>query len=205
MAGKPGGRAPLAMMCSAADLVGLVLEVDEVAGLDVDRADAEAGLPGVDAVEIDQAFQQALERLGVVEAKPSGTAAGVKIGGGTRGWKKLGAPNIRMPSARHWLTIVVLEVVAELQPADVRDAERRAAHRLPELAQLVDALGGGVAGDDRRVDRADRDAGHAIGMQVGFGQAPGRRRPGRSPARRHPATKAQSARNRPARRRFGQS
>ena len=51
------------------DLVGQAVEVGEVAGLDVGGADAEAGLFGVDAVEIDQPFEQRLERRDVVEGE----------------------------------------------------------------------------------------------------------------------------------------
>ncbi len=49
-----------------ADLVGGVVEVDEVAGPDVGGADAEADFLGVDPVEVDQAFEQRLERPDVV-------------------------------------------------------------------------------------------------------------------------------------------
>jgi len=39
------------------DPMGLVVEVDEVPGFDVDRADAESLLLGIDAVEVDQLLE----------------------------------------------------------------------------------------------------------------------------------------------------
>jgi hypothetical protein len=65
-AGKPGGSEPLAMTCSRPDLGFIVVEVDEVAGLDVGGADAEAHFLGIDPVEIDQPFEQRIERRDVV-------------------------------------------------------------------------------------------------------------------------------------------
>ena len=36
------------------------VEIDEIACLDIDGADAEAGLAGMDAIKIDQPFKRAL-------------------------------------------------------------------------------------------------------------------------------------------------
>jgi hypothetical protein len=44
------------------------VEIDEVAGPDIDRARAEARHPGIEAIEIHQALERALEVAGVVEA-----------------------------------------------------------------------------------------------------------------------------------------
>ena len=52
----------------------MVVEIGEIAGADVHRADAEAGLAGVDAIEIDQPLERRLERRGVVEAERLGRA-----------------------------------------------------------------------------------------------------------------------------------
>jgi hypothetical protein len=61
--GKPGGSAPLAMTCSGPDACARRVEIDEVAAADIDRADAEAHLAGIDPVEIDQPLQRVLQRL----------------------------------------------------------------------------------------------------------------------------------------------
>ena len=79
--------------------VGGVVEIDEVAGADVDGADAEAHLAGVDAVEIDQALQRRLERRGVVEARRLRLPAGLKPRRQRRGLKKPGAPPSRAATA----------------------------------------------------------------------------------------------------------
>ena len=58
-------------------------------------------LPGIDAVEIDEALEQRLERRDVVEGEVPGVAAGMKIGGGMRGLKNSGAPHSMTPMARN--------------------------------------------------------------------------------------------------------
>ena len=50
------------------DGVGRVIETDEVAGSDVDRACAEARHPGVESIKIHQTLQRIPERLRIVEA-----------------------------------------------------------------------------------------------------------------------------------------
>jgi hypothetical protein len=42
--------------------------------------------------------------------------------------------------------------------------------RVPKFAQRVHPLLRRIAGDDRRVNGADRDPGNPIGMQIGLGQ-----------------------------------
>src|SRR5215470_14343851 len=50
------------------DLVGRRIEIDEIAAADVDGADAEPHLAGIDAVEIDEALECAAQRRGVIPA-----------------------------------------------------------------------------------------------------------------------------------------
>jgi hypothetical protein len=52
----------------------------------------------------------------------------------------------------------------------IGNAEWRSRDRLPKLAQRVDPPFRRVAGDDRRIDSADRDSGNPIGMQIGLRQ-----------------------------------
>jgi hypothetical protein len=49
-------------------------------------------------------------------------------------------------------------------------AERRLAHRLPEFAQLLDPFFGRIACDQGRIDGADGNAGHPVGMNIGLRQ-----------------------------------
>ena len=58
----------------------------------------------------------------------------------------------------------------DLQRFEVRNAQRGLGDGLPELAQTRDALLGRIAGDQRRVDRADRDSRDPIGMKIVLGE-----------------------------------
>src|SRR5213594_2027167 len=46
-----------------------VVEIDEIAGAHVHRADAKAHLSGIDAVEVHELFQCGLEELGLIKAR----------------------------------------------------------------------------------------------------------------------------------------
>jgi hypothetical protein len=50
------------------DLVSLGIEVDKIAGSDIDSAGAEARHPSIEAIKIHQALKRVLEVAGVVEA-----------------------------------------------------------------------------------------------------------------------------------------
>ena len=68
------------------DEVGRVVEIDKVAGADIDGADAEARLTGVDAV-VDKALERRPEKLRVIKARGSSVPAGLsqgEAGGGRR-------------------------------------------------------------------------------------------------------------------------
>jgi len=67
--------------------------------------------------------------------------------------------------------LLALPVALDVDRREIGDAERRLGHGLPEDAQTFDALLGRVAGDQGAVDGADRDAGHPVGMKIGFGQS----------------------------------
>jgi hypothetical protein len=64
---------------------------------------------------------------------------------------------------------LVLDVVI-LDLPESGYAERRSRDRVPKLAQRINATLRRIAGDDRRIDGADRDSGNPIGMQIGLGQ-----------------------------------
>jgi len=58
MGEKPGGSAPLAMICSGPIVWVLVIEVDEIAASHVDCADAQAGVARIETIEVDKSFER---------------------------------------------------------------------------------------------------------------------------------------------------
>ena len=56
------------------------VEIDQVAVAHVDRRDADPGLAGIEAIEIDQALERRLQRGGVVEAGRGITGEGREEG-----------------------------------------------------------------------------------------------------------------------------
>jgi glycine/D-amino acid oxidase-like deaminating enzyme len=79
------------------DGVSRVIEVQEVTGGHVHGADAEARLAGIDAIEVDQAFECGPERRRIVVA--CGLDARWPASVGTRGAKKPAAPPSRAAPA----------------------------------------------------------------------------------------------------------
>ena len=69
---------------------------------------------------------------------------------------------------------------------------------LPEGAQPVETLVARIAADDRGIDRADRDAGHPIGLDIGLVQRLDRRRLDKRRARRRLGKSVRSGRSAPA-------
>jgi len=152
-----------------------IVEIGEVAGLDIDRADREPRLARIDAVEIDQPLQRLLERPRIVEAGCGGAAE---------------RPQVRRHDPRREETVLSADQGAPGGKCADRGAcrsaagqrrhpllERRvrqqggAADGLPELGQACDALLWRVAGQDRGIDRADGNAGEPVGLDAGLVQA----------------------------------
>src|SRR5262249_31094620 len=121
-----------------ADFVRLGVEIGEVATADIDRADAEAHLAGIDAIEIDQPLEGRPQGRIVVIARLVGA-----------GWR----PDRRRRHAWHeeirrteqkdvhgarLIEQLTLHVV-EREVAEIRYAERRRGDQLPEFAQRIDA------------------------------------------------------------------
>ncbi len=57
-----------------------------------------------------------------------------------------------------------------MSPSGVNAQILRLGDPLPEGLQLLQPAARRIAGDDRRVDRADRDAGHPVRLDAGFVQ-----------------------------------
>ena len=117
-------------------------------------------LPAVDEVEIDQAEQGLAQRRAVIEAGGAGGAARAHPGRRhVRLEEALLAERHRHPGRPHIV-----------EPARIVPVRRRQPHRtigdhLPELAQPLEAALRRVAGDQRRIDAADRDAVHPVGLE----------------------------------------
>src|SRR6266536_387828 len=143
------------------DGVSGVVEIDEVAGSDVDRARAEARHPGVESIEIHQTLQCLLEGIGVVKAGCFARPTRLHPGG-HRTRREESRCTTRESEIGAHLVEEIAAVVAERRPTPWRVRSRLR----PKLAQPVYASTGRVAGDDGRVNRSDRYAGDPVRMDV---------------------------------------
>ena len=149
-----------------ADHVRLVVEIGEVAGAHVHRADAEAHLARVDAVEIHQPLQRGAQGAGVVEA--GGAAAGEEEGRRQARLEEARHAARRDPRRRELIQPAARGfALPQPGPAVAPAVVAGVAHQFPELAQPPDAALGRVAGDDGAVDGADGDAGDPGGGDAG--------------------------------------
>ena len=143
-----------------------VVEIDEVAGLDVDGADAEPRLLRVDQVEVGIGFERLLQRRGVVDAERLGRAGRVEGGRrNARGEEALHADRggpVGAGGVEHGADLVAG------QPGIDGDT---GGDLIPEGAKLGHAFLGRVAGDQRGIDGPNRDTGDPVGMLVGIGEA----------------------------------
>ena len=85
------------------DEVGRVVEIDKVAGADIDGADAEARLTGVDAVKVDKALERRPEKLRVIKARGLERAGGAEPGVKLAGDEEPGCAGERAEIALSWL------------------------------------------------------------------------------------------------------
>ena len=153
-------------------------EIDEIAAADIDGADAEPHLAAVDAVEVDEPLERAFERRGVVPAggldRPRRSQIRRRP---SRREEPLGALEQRcvgVESVEETAAPVAAQPAVGKSEIIVGESEKvgngRSGDLLPEGAQLVEPRLGRVAGDQRRVDRADGNPGHPLRLQVGFDQ-----------------------------------
>ena len=153
------------------DHVHLCIEIAEISGADIDRADAEAHFAGIDAVEIDEPLQRRLERRRVVMARRLRRAGRRQPGRhDTRHEETRHAPRHDHRRA-HLIDQAACGVALRQRPRRFRQSPpAMLRHRLPEGAQPLDASLRRIAGDERRIDGTDRDAGNPVGMEMGLGQ-----------------------------------
>ena len=152
-------------MCSGPDGMGGSVEIDHIAGPHVHGPCAEPRHTGVDAIEIHETLQRRLQRAGVVDA-----------GGGKRSTRlqprrerPRGKKSVR-PKYRSKARIHLIEKIASVIAVHQIGERRVQRHLRPKLAEPVNPGVRRIAGDDRGIDRSDRNAGDPVWMDVGFGQ-----------------------------------
>src|ERR1700733_638000 len=141
------------------------VEIDEITAPHIDRADAKSHLLGVNAVEIDQVLERLPEAAGIVKARSRYSAGRMQ----PRSWKSCreesacatGQSGIGAHLVQPLAHSIALHQKQPLTPITIwlRDT-------LPKRSQLSDACFRGVAGNQRPIDGADRDARDPIGMNI---------------------------------------
>ena len=149
-----------------ADLLIIGVEILQVAGEHLDRADAEAHRSGIQKVEIDKLEQSVSERSRVVDADRFSRSLRAQHGRG----------DARREEARHARQRCergarLVKGTAGVVIVGERPAREPARYAVPEGAQALDASLRRVAGDDGRIDRADRDACDPARHLAGFCQS----------------------------------
>src|SRR5436309_4934268 len=138
-----------------------IVEILEVAGGHTYRADAEPRLQIVDAVEIDQMLQRFSQRGCVVIA--------LRLRAALRPQRRRGKTRREKPGNAEGGDQGGAGLVEKRSPAvalgDGIPGHWRRDH-LPEFLETLDPLFTRIAGDDRRVDRADRDAGDPFRFEI---------------------------------------
>jgi hypothetical protein len=168
--GKTGRQRAARHDVLGADRVRRAVEIDEIAGAHVDRPDAETCDASIQAVEIHQMLERALEIFGVIEAggldRPAGLQPrrhrphGEKSACSVR--ERHGGAHLAEKIARGIASRESEICVPEKRPKPVRG------HLGPKLAQPIDAGIRRIAGNDGRIDRPDRDASDPVGMYAGL-------------------------------------
>ena len=161
------------MMWRASILWVVEFEIGEVAAAHVDGADAEPDVAIVDPVEVDQAFERRSQRRNVVETQRVRLLWRPKVQGRKARGEERRRPEHRDPERVDLVDEAVRRLVLEVERTgvgDAEDAKRRSADRLPELAQPLDPLFRRVAGDERRINGADRDSGDPVRQDVRSGK-----------------------------------
>src|SRR6266851_7242806 len=142
-----------------------IIEIFEVAGGHTHRTDAEPGLQVVDAVEINQALQRLSKRRGVVIA--------LRLRAALRPQRRRGKTRREKAGDAEGGDQGGAGLVEERTPAvALRDGIpgywRR--NHFPEFLETPDPLFARIAGDDRGVDGADRDAGNPFRFEIKVAQ-----------------------------------
>ena len=150
-----------------------IVEIFEIAGAHVDRADRDARLATIEPLEIHQLFERRLHRRRVVVADLAG-----RLLDGQPGRRQARPEEAGLALEHGPPGLEGAEALARFatEPGDPGVYEighgphvgRRAADRLPEFAQAERAVGRRIAGDDRGVEGTDRDARYPVGRDAGL-------------------------------------
>ena len=139
------------------------VEIEEVAGAHVDRADAHPLLAAVEAIPVHQTLQRVAQFAGLVIAqrarRPRGGDPRIDLA-------RLEEAGLSHRHGEHGAGLIAQ--VAEHVAFQVRHPDLRPRHRAPECLQRRKPLLGRVAGDERRVDGADGDARDPVGVAFGL-------------------------------------
>ena len=138
--GKPGRRSARHDMFGSND-VRVVVEIDEVAGGNVDRADAKTHFSGIDAVEVGQPLQRRLQHRRIVEAGRVLCSIRLQERVTHSGENIPGAPNTAAAVADQRLAQISREIPCAVHwrwPA----AERIDGDFFPEIPQLLHPVSG---------------------------------------------------------------
>jgi hypothetical protein len=148
-----------------------VVEIDKISSTSIDSADAQPGFARIDPVEIYETLKRTFERLGIVEARRLESAIRVQPSCRVARSEEVGHTLEQGHGRAHVVEEPAREVAFDPKISERGGpAERVHGNLPPEGTQLLDPLGWGISGNDRRIDRANRNPGNPIGMQVGFGE-----------------------------------
>ena len=147
------------------DALGARIEIMEVTALQFHRADGQPHRPVVEQIPIHQRIKRRGERGAVVEAQRAGRAGGGEGGRQHPRQEETGHTRRRHPAGgpqMHRFAHMLAEPGCE--------AWQAAGRAVPERTQPLHPPPGRVPGNDRGVDRADRDAGDPVYLDRGGGQ-----------------------------------
>jgi hypothetical protein len=146
------------------------VEIGEIAAADIDRSDGETHFAGIDAVEIDEPRERRLQRSIVIIARFVRAAGRPQHRRRQTGHEKVGCAEQEDIHGAGLIDELMVLLVLQFDMFEIGDTERRRTHGLPKLAQARDTLLGRIAGDDRRIDRADRNPAHPVWLHAAFVQ-----------------------------------
>ena len=143
-----------------------IVEIGEIGGLDIDRADRETDSTGIDEFEVNQFFQGSMQRRGIIER---GCGSGPALG-------EPAIDRVRFEKARlaeqHGVHgrngVAHFAGVVAFRPGQQRVVR---GNGVPEFLEPFEPALRRVAGDDGGIDGADRDADHPIRFQPGLMQS----------------------------------
>src|SRR5271166_1685620 len=116
------------------DLMSCIVEIDKIAGANIDRTDAEASFAVIDAGEIDKAAKCGGQWTGIIPAQRARVAARIDIGR-RHPWAEKSWRTANQNAERSGLIDQSMgHFVADVHTGKIRRPKRRSGNRLPEFA-----------------------------------------------------------------------